>query len=96
MAERQENCNPFCQGKYHLIVNKLGQSFVFAIIMITPTSINTIQNAVAAINMTDARARPSQASFAGYPKTSAPSVHIEVTKIAPMTTVIGVTSNRLS
>jgi len=46
--------------------------------------------------MTDARVRPSQASFAGYPKTSAPKVHIEVTKIAPMTVVIGVTSNRLS
>ena len=79
-----------------MIVNELGQSFVFPVIMITPTSINIGQNAVAAINMTDARARPSQASFAGYPKTSAPSVHIEVTKIAPMTTVIGVTSNRLS
>ena len=79
-----------------MIVNELGQSFVFPVIMITPTSINIGQNAVAAINMTDARVRPPHASFARYPKTSAPSVHIEVTKIAPMTTVIGVTSNRLS
>ncbi len=79
-----------------MIVNELGQSFVFPVIMITPTSINIGQNAVAAINMTDARVRPPHASFARYPKTSAPSVHIEVTKIAPMTMVIGVTSNRLS
>ena len=88
MAERQENYDPFCQGKYHLIVNELGQSFVFTITMITPTSINTSQNAVAAINMTDARVRPPQASFARHTKTSAPSAHIEVTKIAQMTVVI--------
>ena len=88
MAERQENYDPFCQGKYHLIVNELGQSFVFTITMITPTSINTSQNAVAAINMTDARVRPPQTSFTRHPKTSAPSAHIEVTKIAQMTVVI--------
>ena len=87
MAERQENYDPFCQGKYHLIVNELGQSFVFTITMITPTSINTSQNAVAAINMTDARVRPP-GKLHEAPKTSAPSAHIEVTKIAQMTVVI--------
>ena len=51
-----------------MIVNELGQSFVFTITMITPTSINTSQNAVAAINMTDARVRPPQTSFTRLPK----------------------------